>query len=64
MIKVSDIRSVGWLNSVSDVILTPVLNNSSFPIKVRVSNAEFNKMYGDELLIKQKACDLLNRVHK
>lgn len=59
--KLSDIRSIGWLNCADGSInLTPCINGSSQPRLINISRQEFNAFGGDLEMMKQKAMKVIN----
>ncbi len=58
----SSIRSIGWLHGAAGtVILTPVFEGSSHPVKVRIPQAEFAAVSHSKDLMKAKAITALGR---
>ena len=59
--KLSDIRSIGWLNCADGSInLTPCINGSSQPRLINISRQEFQALGGDLEMMKQKAMEVIN----
>jgi hypothetical protein len=60
--KLQSINSIGWLNCADGSInLTPIIDGNTMPTFVNISREEFEKVRGDEVLMKQKAVDVLNQ---
>lgn len=59
--KVEDIRSIGWLNGVNCIRLTPVLHGHSTAIPLEISKEAFQLVRGDDEKMKQLACDTYNK---
>lgn len=62
MITVERINSIGWLNCADKSInLTPCIDRNSMPTFVNISSAEFEKIRGNEVLLKEKTVEVLNQ---
>ena len=54
------IASIGWLNGVNNtIVLTPVFKGQMHPIKVRITQSEFDLVRHSQDLMKAKALSVL-----
>ena len=61
MVNVTDIKSIGWLQaSNNQIILTPVFGFNALPTKINISQEEFDQIKDDPVLMKAKACQIIN----
>ena len=65
MIKVDEIRSIGWLSAFNNRInLTPVFEGEQQPRTVNISREDFEEIRDCDDLMKVKAIEVLNKENK
>jgi hypothetical protein len=61
--EAKNIRSIRWLHSTEGTInLTPIFKGESYPVFVNISREEFEKIRGNDELMKCKAIEILNNI--